>query len=304
MYQNEVKEGFIKDYMRSRVVAQTSLYSLFRKTEPFEEKYNKDCSQFTTEEILTMYKEFKSKSVYVLLNYNSILKAYCAWKKYYQKENIAHAYEKIDIEQLKPCVPINKHKFLSRQEVIEIEDQLYNFTDKAIVECLFEGLSGPSMIDLVSLNVKMIDHDTKELYLPDKRIIQLTDRLYKLLMKAFDEQEYLCYGETLRVKKLIGTGKLYKEMDNAYAKNSKDKAFRWVYRRFQNFRSQIGITELTMKNIHVSGFYHYLCIGLAETGLELKKFLQTERGAQLADKYGYTSVHRVDNLTHMFKQFV
>ena len=38
MYQSEMKEGFIKDYLRSRVVARTSLYSLFRKIEPFEEK--------------------------------------------------------------------------------------------------------------------------------------------------------------------------------------------------------------------------------------------------------------------------
>ena len=51
MYQNEMKEGFIKDYMRSRVIAKTSLYSLFRKVEPYEEKLNKDCSRFEKEEI-------------------------------------------------------------------------------------------------------------------------------------------------------------------------------------------------------------------------------------------------------------
>ena len=42
MYQSETKESFIKDYMRSRVVAQTSLYSLFRKTEKYEESLGKD----------------------------------------------------------------------------------------------------------------------------------------------------------------------------------------------------------------------------------------------------------------------
>ena len=86
MYQSEMKEGFIKDYMRSRVVSRTSLYSLMRKTEPFEERNNKDCSQFNEKEILKMYEEFKAKSVYVLMNYNTILKAYCAWRRYYHKE--------------------------------------------------------------------------------------------------------------------------------------------------------------------------------------------------------------------------
>ena len=45
MYNSEMKEGFIKDYMRSRVVARTSLYSLFRKTEPFEESKNKETKE-------------------------------------------------------------------------------------------------------------------------------------------------------------------------------------------------------------------------------------------------------------------
>ena len=105
MYQSEMKEGFIKDYMRSRVIARTSLYSLFRKTEPFEEDKNKDCSYFDQDEVLSMYTNFRAKSIYVLLNYNTILKAYCAWRRYYHKEKVSESYDNINIELLKPCVP-------------------------------------------------------------------------------------------------------------------------------------------------------------------------------------------------------
>ena len=62
MYENKMKEGFIKDYMRSRVVAKTSLYSLFKKTEQYEQRLDKDCSQFTKDEIVDMYMEFHAKS--------------------------------------------------------------------------------------------------------------------------------------------------------------------------------------------------------------------------------------------------
>lgn len=304
MYQSEMKEGFIKDYVRSRVVARTSLYSLLRKTEPFEEKNNKDCSQFNQDEVITMYTEFKAKSVYVLLNYNTILKAYCAWRRYYQKEKVTESYENITIELLKLCVPEESNKFLSREEIIEIEDQLYNWTDKAILECLWEGISGPSMIDLVNINKSMVDFKEKEMYFSDGRIVNLTDRLCEFLSKAFDETEYMCYGETLRVKKLAGIGNLYKERDNAYATDSNDKYFRWVYRKVQNFRDHVGIPGLTMKNIHISGMYHYLCQAMQETGLDLKSFLRSEDGKRLADKYGFHSESYVDNLTHRFKDFV
>lgn len=304
MFNSDIKESFIKDYMRSRVIARTSLYSLLRKTEPFEERYEKDCSQFTQDEVLEMYKEFKSKSVYVLLNYNTILKAYCAWKRYYCKEQTTESYNNITIELLKPCIPYDANKFLSREEITEIENQLYNWTDKCILEALWEGLSGPSMLDLVSINESMVDSNEKTLYFPDGRVIQLTDKLYNLLIKAFDETEYMCYGELLRVKKLIGAGSLYKERDNAHASDSSDKAFRWVYRKVQNFRNHVGIPGLTMKNIHISGMYHYLCRGMQETGLDLKSFLRSDDGKNLAIKYGFDSEFFVDNLAHRFKDFV
>lgn len=304
MYQSEMKEGFIKDYLRSRVVARTSLYSLFRKTEPFEGQKKKDCSQFDKDEVLSMYSDFKAKSIYVLLNYNTILKAYCAWRRYYHKENVTESYENINIELLKPCVPPDSNKFLSREEIMEIEDQLYNFTDKAILEGLWEGLSGPSMNDLVRINRDMVDIEEKTLYFSDGRVVQLTDRLYEFLIRAFSETEYMCYGATLRVKKLNGIGRLYKERDNAYAADSDDRNFRWVYRKVQNFRDHVGIPGLTMKNIHISGMYHYLCQGMQETGLDLKSFLRSEDGKNLAAKYGFHSESYVDNLTHRFKDFV
>ena len=130
MYQSEMKEGFIQDYMRSRVIARTSLYSILRKTEQFEEQNEKDCSQFNKDEVLTMYAAFKAKSVYVLMNYNVILKAYCAWRNYYHKEKVTDAYNNMTIELLKQCVPAGSMKFLSKDEIIEIEDQLICFVEK------------------------------------------------------------------------------------------------------------------------------------------------------------------------------
>lgn len=304
MYQKERKEEFIKDYMRSRVVAKTSLYSLFRKVEPYEEKLSRDCSQFTKEEILEIYKAFGAKSVYVLLNYNTILKAYCAWIKHYHGLENKIAYEEINTDMIKPLVAESANKTLSREEITDIEDQLYNWTDKAIVECLWEGLSGNSMRDLVGLEESMIDHKAKQLHLPDGRVFDLTNRLYDLLLNAFDEEEYLCYGATLRVKKLVGKGKIYKERDNAHAMDSDDKFFRWVYRKVQNFRKHVGIEEMTMKNISTSGMTYYLRQGMTKTGLGLKEFLLTEDGAKLMDKYNYSSEFRIDNVTHRYSQLI
>lgn len=304
MYNNDKKEGFIKDYMRSRVVAQTSLYSLFRKVEPYEEKLDKDCSQFTKEEILEMYKEFRARSYHVLLNYNVILKAYCAWTKHYHELNNDIAYEHITTDMIRPIISDDAKKVLSRDEVIEMEDQLYNWTDKAIVEALFEGLSGNSMRDLTGVELHMIDQKAKQLHLPDGRLFDLTDRLCEFLVAACKETEYMCYGETMRVKKMFGTNKLYKERDNAYAADSDDRFFRWVYRKCINYKKHLSIDSLTMKNLQTAGMTYYLKQGMERANLGLKEFLLTEAGAKLMDKYNYFSEHRIDNVIARYKQFV
>ncbi len=304
MYNENLKEGFIKDYLRTRVVAETSLYSLFRKVSPYEYKYTKDCSEFTEEEILEMYKEFKARSYNVLLNYNVILKAYCAWKKYHYGLANDIAYENITTEMVRNLIPEDAKRVLSREEVVEIEDQLYNWTDKAIIEALFEGLSGNSMRDLTGVELHMINQQEKQLVLPDGRVFDLTNRLCDLLVKACREDAYMCYGDTLKVKKLIGIDKIYKERDNAHAADSDDKFFRWVYRRIMLCRKFVGIDGLTMKNLQTAGMTHYLKQGMERTGLGLKEFLLTKDGEKLMDKYNYCSDHRVDNLISRYKQFV
>jgi hypothetical protein len=251
-----------------------------------------------------MYKNFQAKSVFVLLNYNVILKAYCAWQQYYRNSKIENAYESISKNMLNPLVSEDATKVLSREEVTDIEDQLYNWTDKAIVEALFGGLSGNSMNDLVGVKESMVNHKEKQLILPDGRVFDLTDRLYMLLIKSFNEVEYICYGSTMRIKKLNGVGRLYKERDNAHAVESDDRNFRWVYRKIQNARQHVGINNLTMKNLAAAGLIYYLREGMNETGLELKPFLSTEMGEKIMDKYGYRSNFRIDNILNRYGQLV
>ena len=304
MYQSEMKEGFIESYLKSRVVAKTSLYGLFRKLEHFETDLNKDCSQFAKDEVLQMFTAFASRSIYALLNNVVILKAYCRYMQYYHKIKTTNVYEEITIDDLRPCVNEKASRLLSRDEVIEIEDNLLNFTDAAIVECLFSGIAGESMRDITELDCTMLDKKNKCLIFPDGRVFDITDRLIDLLDKAFDEENYLCYGETLRVKKLIGKGRLFKDRDNAHAADSDDRRFRAVYRKIQVAREHVGIKELTMKTLAASGFLYWLQQGMEQTGLELKQFLKTELGECLMDRYGYNSEFRIDNVVHRYRQYV
>lgn len=304
MYNPEMKEGFIEDYLRSRIIQKTSLYGLFRKIAPYEEHLGKDVSNFSKTEALAMYKWIRSRSIYTLMNDNTILKSYYAWRQHYHGIDNPSAYEQITIEDLKPCVDKQASRVLSREEIIEIEDQLLNITDAAIVQALFEGISGYSMRDITSLNDKMLDKKNQCLVFPDGRIYKISDRLCDLLEKAFQEDIYICYGETLRTKQLIGKGKLFKERDNVHAADSDDRRFRAVYRKVQVIRDYVGIKELTMKGIATSGMAYYLKKCLDENGMELREFLHTEDGEKLMDRYGFQSSFKIQNVVHKFQDLV
>ena len=303
-YNEEAKASFIKDYMRSRVVASTSLSGTFNKTSFFENKLNKDCSLFTKEEVLDMYRQFGAKSVNVLINYNVYLKSYTAYMIYYKKVNCENVYESINKDDIKKCIDpeIFKQIYITREDLDDIENELLNYSDKAIVEALWHGISGKSMRDLTSLNENMFIDDKMALCFPDGRIIQISEKLSEYLQKAFYETEYLCYGATLRIERMVGVGSLYKERSNAHAGDSDDVRFRWVYRRVQNYRKHLDIPLLTMKTIQASGLLHEIKNGMKENDCSMREFLSTDKGKALALQYGYKLDHYVDVISDKYSQ--
>lgn len=295
MFNETQKETFIKEYLKSKVVAQTSLYAVFRKTEPFEKELSKDASQFTRKEILNMFAQFKAKSVNSLLNYAIILKHYsrliCGNNEY---ESIAKA----DVVDL---IDKSGNILLSREELDDIEAQLLNWSDKAIVELLWEGISGKNMIDIYSVSEECIQGDMlcvngKEFY--------MTNRLKELLPKAFAETEIMSYGNTMRIVEVEGKGRLYKERANTRGVDSDDQKFRYFYRRIQIFREYLDIQGLTMKNLSASGMFYYIQLGIKETGLALREFLKTSKGKELAIQYGFAEDYYVDTIAQKYEQYI
>lgn len=293
MYKKNRKEEFIKEYMTVRVVAKTSLYSLFKKVKTYEDRYNKDCSEFSEEEILQMYEGFQARSKFTVLNYNVILKAYCAWINYNEGKADENSYNNITADMIAQLIPKDANKLLSRDEIDDIEDQLYNYMDRAIIELLFIGVAGKNMEDLYSVSAECVKGDV---LVVNGKEFPMTDRLKKILPKAFAETEIMSYGESLRVVQVNGKGRIYKERSNARGVDSEDARFRYFYRKIQLYRQYLDIPGLTMKNIAASGLWHYLQLGMEATGLDLRGYLRTEQGKNLAMRYGFTEDYYVDHV--------
>ena len=299
MYGDDQKEAFIEEYLRSKIVASTSLYAIFKKTEGFEQDLCKDVSEFNKDEILRMLKSFRSKSVNSLLNYVVILKHYSRWVTGVVGQN---AYELIGKKDVECLIDKDANILLTREDLDEIEENLLNWTDRAIVELLWEGIAGFSMKEIYYFSKENVDFKNGIITTASGKR-QLTEKLRELLPKAFAESEVMPYGKTLRVFHVIGKGRIYKERSNSRGAASDDACFRYVYRKIQIFRDYLDIPGLTMKNLQASGLWHYLQIALKETGLDLREFLKTKEGKELANKYGFGD-YWVDNIVSKYSQYL
>lgn len=296
MFNKAQKETFIKEYLRSKVIAETSLYAIFKKTEDFEEKLNKDVSKFTRDEILDMLAKFKAKSINSLLNYTIVLKHYSRFVFGVVGTN---AYESIGKADVADMVDKNANILLTREELDDVEVQLLNWVDKAIIELLWNGVSGKNMEDIYSVSEDCVQGNILRV---NEKEFPMTDRLRELLPKAFAETELMSYGNTMRVIEVNGKGKIYKERPNARGIDTPDIRFRWVYRKIQIFRDYLDMPGLTMKNIAASGLWHYLQLCIEKTKLDLRTFLRTKEGKELAMRYGFSESYYIDNICQKYEQ--
>ena len=296
MFNKAQKETFIKEYLRSKVVAETSLYAVFKKTEDFEEKLNKDISKFTRDEILDMLAKFKAKSINSLLNYTIVLKHY---SRFVFGAVGTNAYESIVKADVADIIDKNANILLTREELDDVEVQLLNWVDKAIIELLWNGVAGKNMEDIYSVSEDCVQGNILRV---NEKEFPMTDRLRELLPKAFAETELMSYGNTMRVIEVNGKGKIYKERPNARGIDTPDIRFRWVYRKIQIFRDYLDMPGLTMKNIAASGLWHYLQLCMEKTKLDLRTFLRTKEGKELAMRYGFSESYYIDNICQKYEQ--
>ena len=300
----DIRSEFIKEYSRSRIISDTSLNSLLNRVRVIENKKKKSIVYFSKSEILKMYKDFNLTSVNTLQNYNNYLRAYCNFIIYKENKG-SNCFASINKDMLKTCIneDIRRSKYISYEQLQDIEAELLNFTDCAILECLWFGISGRELTDLTYLERNQVNESKMEIIFGDGRNLKIYPRLYELLDKAFDETEYMCYGEDIRVKRVCGKNQLYKIRDNVH-KDTDAARFRWVYRKIMIIRDYVGLPNISMKSLQGSGMLHYIKQGMKDFNCGLKEFLNTEEGAKIMGQYGFMNENRINIVYNKFVEYV
>ena len=297
MYTGELElEKFLKEYGRSRVIIETTTRATLNRAVEFEYRFNKPFYQFTTDEALEMYKSVHAISVVSLQNNNLVLKHATRWFAHQYNKEVSDTYETMTKEQLSTVIDVEKQRsmILSREDVDNIQSNLLNAIDRAIVEMLFQGVGGESLKELTFMDASNVDRTNHMLYFKTGKSIPVTDGICDMLAEAFAEDELMSFGSTSRVSKVSGNS-IYKHRCNVLSDNANpnDKAdverrYRWVQRRLILMSQDLGI-KLTAGGLQASGLLHHIKLCVKEMGLGFREFVKTNEAKELARRYDIMS---------------
>lgn len=261
MYNEEIKTRYINERENNVVLPLHALQLDFKKTEPFEEAAEKDVYDFTTHEIIGMYKTWNIKNIDTLYVINSRLKQYVQWALVQNLvfDNQNHFLE-IDREMIMKCVNqiAQDLRIITRPQIIAWCARLPNACDKWSLLGTFEGLEGKWFEDLWNTSLEDIDRD--------KRLIRLNNRIIPisldLIEYAEESNRTLEYHPMTdgrgRVVNLIENGKIIKDKPNAKNSDAFHKG-RSAYVAIKKVCIYLGIDKWTnAKTLHESGMVNFI----------------------------------------------
>ena len=258
-----------------------------------------------------MYKTVDAISARSLQNINLILKHASRWILHNQKKDISNIYDMITKDVIQECVNIKKkdNLVISKEQLIDIQNDLLNYVDKAILFLLFEGVGGYKLKELMFMDWNQVSRQDLKIFFKSGKAIDITPEDYELLRRAFQEDELMSFGTTSRVSKVRSSG-IYKIRFNSLSDNDDitdegdiERRYRFCQRRLILMSKDLGIT-LTSGSVQESGFLHYIKEGMQQSGLDFLEYIKTEECKTLARRYDlYTSLYIQIVKEKFFKYF-
>lgn len=291
MSENDVN-SFIEEYSRSRVIIETSVRAALNRAMEFENKFDKPFYEFSKDEILEMYEAAHAISDRSLQNTNLTLKHAARWVTYNNRLDIKSAYEDITKELIQGCVDTKKRRSLiiSQDDLISMQNELLNWTDKGILMMLFLGAGSNWLKELTFFDKSQVSRSEGLVYFKTGKVIPVTDEQCELIRKACNEDELASFGQTTRIARVVSHG-FFKQRFNALSMSDNpndegdlERRFRFIQRRLTLISGDLGV-QLNSGGLQTSGLFHFLKQGVNESGMTLREYVKTDEAKALARRY-------------------
>lgn len=311
MFTKELEvEEFLNEYKRSRVIIETTIRAILNRALEFEHKFNKPFYEFTTEEIMEMYKSTHAISDRSLQNMNLTLKHMSRWIIDAKGLSVKSQYEDMTKELMQECVDIKRRKnmILTKDDLVEIQGELLNWTDKGILQMLFLGAGSNWLKELTFFDMSQVSRKEGLIYFRTGKIIPIIEEDYELIRKACEEDELISFGTTSRISKVQSHGffkqrfNALSDSDNPNDEQDAERRFRFIQRRLLLISKDLG-TQLNSGSLQTSGLLYHLKQGVNESGLAFREYVKTNEAKELARRYDIITNFYAQILIEKFEEY-
>lgn len=268
LYNKEIKERFLESIENED--ARNLVLFTFYNTYATEKLKNKDLFEMNRAEVESvMYSLSPSTAT---SSYNNIIRieGYITWaiKNGLRQSNISPLDGVRKFEWGKQFISSYKSRTYSREEVLEMCDEMYNYVDKAILLALFEGIKGKGFSEITNLRPEDISKslDGYSVSLKDfdesTRVIPISDKLAELLYLANSSKEYFTNNGAPAVSEreapmiYENSPYIFKKINRGVQGGKLDRNF--ISRKFSLYKDVFSIKFLKASHIEVSGMMHMI----------------------------------------------
>lgn len=288
MYNQDIKERYIREKSITTVMPEGYLGRMFQKTMPFEEALGKDVCNFSNSEIVNLYKTWNLGSLTSLYVYNNTLQVYTQWcqKECLVVDGLNH-FQEFNREILSNFVnkSLAERRVVSRGQILSWIEELPNASDGFILLAIFEGIGGTGYEEMIDLRIDDFSGNTVKLC--TGRTLEVSNELVTLAEDSAAEEEYF----SLNSEKQWSTR--VKHDPTLIIKNIRNTAkrdgFAWRIRaRMMKIFSFLDQEWMNARYVKLSGEVDFINRRARELGISNKQFVYNHYN-ELRDKYRVTS---------------
>lgn len=302
-YNSERKERFIEERYNTAILPYKSLENAFSKIEFYEKMVKKDACDFSTTEILDMYKILNFISINSLNVFNNHLSVYTQWCI---QQNLVVDCQN-HYSELTPAILRNQinrvfadKRLVSYDTLMEWKNIIPNPMDTFLIFALYEGISGKDYTEITYL--KLSDFDGNRVTLCTGRTIEVSPVLVQLAKEAAEQETYIALKGDGKPLPLAEADTIFRSFRNADEAGDDFRKGRRVYTRITNILKYVGAeSSVTANSIIDSGKLEFIARESEKHGLTRYAYVKSSHLDDYKNQFGCSFVY--SRFVNKFKEF-
>lgn len=273
LYNGQLKREYIDaKYSTKATKSKETIYSQLNKMSKCEFELGKNIFDMDEEELNSTLKLLRCSTITSAINHINTFKNYIQFAKNSGVNNSKSMFlEKVVVAELADeIIDPTKCKRYKRADILQAIKAFDNYTDAALLLCLFEGIKGDEFSEIFTLNVnnlmeevvngqekyKVTLYNSKSKSKEKIRTIEISQELYYLLQRAHNQTEYISTTGTGRRTPYQESDYVFKKARKGKQDNSKQLSRSFITRKFIFFKDYFGNHDLDADDIVRSGMMH------------------------------------------------